>query len=180
MPYTTLYPCIVSSTADCMHQHVSLMYAHNFVVITCSQALVALANMCNNDINRAHLGGTQAIQLALNTCRYSTSATVATAAADFLAAICLQVYVHIHICITKHVDALCNIFNRRMCHYTIAPACMHVSVFELTQSIAYICFYTECLVSTCFLSESCKSGNMRSCCETDSTDIRGLLDNRYG
>eukprot|EP00953_Heterococcus_sp_UTEX-ZZ885_P012002 6914-Heterococcus_DN1.PRE.1 len=55
-------------------------------------ALVALANMCNNDINRAHLGGTQAIKLALNTCKYSTSATVVTAAADCLAAICLQAY----------------------------------------------------------------------------------------
>jgi hypothetical protein len=52
---------------------------------------VALANMCNNDINRAHLGGTQAIKVALNTCKYSTSATVVTAAADCLAAICLQV-----------------------------------------------------------------------------------------
>jgi hypothetical protein len=49
--------------------------------------------MCNNDINRAHLGGTQAIQLALNTCNYNTSATVVTAAADCLAAICLQVNV---------------------------------------------------------------------------------------
>jgi hypothetical protein len=67
------------------------MNVHHGVVNICLQALVALANMCNNDFNRAHLGGTQAIKLALHTCKYSTSATVVTAAADCLAAICLQV-----------------------------------------------------------------------------------------